>query len=80
MNRFIDPYIADIYKCEKCERVFNWAVTQHLPNGLRGGVRCCPNCLTEFVRKFRESDVPALIVLADRYRVSLKYHHVALGG
>ena len=48
--------------CERCDHVFNWAQTRHRPNGTAAdGSRVCPRCQTEFVRKFRESDLDRVL-------------------
>jgi NAD-dependent SIR2 family protein deacetylase len=57
-----DPQVGCFYKCEKCGHVFNWNRTRRLPHGTTSqGVRVCPRCQTEYVRKFRESDLDAIL-------------------
>ncbi len=57
-----DMQVCNYYICEKCNHVFDWNNTQKLPNGTaKDGSRICPCCGTEFVRKFRESDLKVIL-------------------
>jgi len=57
-----DPQVAKYFICEKCNHIFNWDRTSQLRRGKASdGSRICPRCGTEYVRKFRETDLDAIL-------------------
>jgi DNA-directed RNA polymerase subunit RPC12/RpoP len=51
-----DPQMGSLYVCEKCGHVFDSNEARRSGRTANDGSRVCPECGTEFVRKFRESD------------------------